>query len=115
MKIAELFGNLIFVVLINAVVVALIMETIKKALGEAYVKAGRRYIACNMKTWILQLVALVLSAGAAVISYMGGLTIGEPPIIFLYVLPIYYAQKEIDMRLVKKIINKICDKILNEI
>ena len=115
MKIAELFGNLIFVVLINAVVVALFMETIKKALGETEVKAGRRYISCNIKTGILQLVALVLSAGAAVISYMGGLTIGEPPIIFFYVLPIYYAQKEIDMRLVKKIINKVCDKILNEI
>lgn len=116
MKLTELFGSLIFVVMINAVVIAFLMECIKKGLfGELVEKGARWHIACNIRPIVLNVIAIVLSGVGAFISYKGGLTIGGAPEIIIYAMLIYIVQKEIDMRLVKKIINKICDKILNEI
>lgn len=99
----------------DSCLVAIVIEALKKLSGELVVEDGRKKWKNNLTKGLILLTALVFSFGSVVVTYLGGVLIGRPIIVVLYSAIVFAGQWFIDMQVVKRLVDKLIERMLNRV
>lgn len=110
----EMIKTIIFLLIISGLI-ASIIEVIKKIISVEEEKAGKKRLKTKLTSEVIIVIALALSILFILIAYTGGVLIGNFPIVIIYCCVVFFAQWFIDMQIVKKLAEKIIDKVINRI
>lgn len=102
-----------FFVLIAVCLTAVLVELYKKTISRVVQDKGRLRLKTRLSTIGIRLMAATFSCVLAVLLYFGGMLMGATCMVAFYAIAIYLLQWLMDMALVKKIFEKIIDKVLN--
>lgn len=105
----------VFFLMMVICVVATIIEGLKKLLSAKQEEGGKTRLKTQLHKSAIIALALDLSVIGVMVAYMGGGLFGELPIVVLYIAIVFIGQWIIDMTVVKKIAEKIIEKVLNKI
>lgn len=105
----------IFFILIDSVLMAVVMEAVKKAFGKLVVKDGKKMWKNSLCKTVIIIWALLLSIATVEFTYLGGVLIGRPIIVVLYSAIVFAGQWFIDMQVVKKLVDKLIERMLNRV
>ena len=105
----------VFFLMMVICVVATIIEGLKKLLSAKQEEGGKTRLKTQLHKSAIIALALDLSVIGVMIAYMGGGLFGELPMIVLYIAIVFTGQWIVDMAVVKKIAEKIIEKVLNKI
>ena len=105
----------IFFILIDSVLMAVVMEAVKKAFGKLVVKDGKKMWKNSLCKTVIIIWALLLSIITVEFTYLGGVLIGKPIIVVLYSAIVFAGQWFIDMQVVKKLVDKLIERMLNRV
>lgn len=105
----------VFFLMMVICVVATIMEALKKLLSAKQEEGGKTRLKTQLHKSAIIALALDLSVIGVMVAYMGGGLFGKLPMIVLYIAIVFTGQWIVDMAVVKKIAEKIIEKVLNKI
>ena len=105
----------VFFLMMVICVVATIIEALKKLLSAKQEEGGKTRLKTQLHKSAIIALALDLSVIGVMIAYMGGGLFGELPIVVLYIAIVFIGQFIVDMAVVKKIAEKIIERVLNKI
>ena len=105
----------VFYLLLVICVVATIIEALKKLLSAKQEEGGKLRLKTQLAKSVIIALALDLSVIGVMVAYMGGGLFGELPMIVLYIAIVFIGQWFVDMAVVKKIAERIIEKVLNKI
>lgn len=105
----------VFFLMMVICVVATIIEGLKKLLSAKQEEGGKTRLKTQLHKSAIIALALDLSVIGVMVAYMGGGLFGELPMVVLYIAIVFIGQWIIDMTVVKKIAEKIIEKVLNKI
>lgn len=105
----------VFFLMMVICVVATIIEALKKLLSAKQEEGGKTRLKTQLHKSAIIALALDLSVIGVMVAYMGGGLFGELPMVVLYIAIVFIGQWIIDMTVVKKIAEKIIEKVLNKI
>ena len=108
----EMTKTIIFLLIISGLI-ASIIEAIKKAISVKQVVKGKERIKTILSRKVIISLSMLFSILFVLLAYSGGVLIGRLPIIFLYIAIVFVSQWFFDMQVVKRIAEKIIDKMLN--
>lgn len=108
----EMTKTIIFLLIISGLI-ASIIEAVKKAISVKQVVKGKERIKTRLSRKVIISLSMLFSILFVLLAYSGGVLIGCLPIIFLYIAIVFVSQWFIDMQVVKRIAEKIIDKMLN--
>ena len=111
---SDINRTILFMV-VDAGLVAIVMEAIKKAFGELVVKDGKKMWKNSLCKTVIIIWALLLSIITVEFTYLGGVLIGKPIIVVLYSAIVFAGQWFIDMQVVKKLVDKLIERMLNRV
>ena len=99
----------------DSCLVAVAIEAMKKVFGEKVEEDGKMKWKNTLSKTLIVFCALLLSVTAVLVTYMGGMLIGEPIIIVLYSTIVFACQWFIDMQVVKRLMDKLIERVLNRV
>lgn len=105
----------VFFLMMVICVVATIIEALKKLLSAKQEEGGKTRLKTQLHKSAIIALALDLSVIGVMVAYMGGGLFGELPMVVLYIAIVFIGQWIIDMTVVKKIAEKIIERVLNKI
>lgn len=108
----EMTKTIIFLLIISGLI-ASIVEVVKKLISVKQKVGGKERIKTKLSRGVIIVLSTMFSILFVLIAYSGGVLIGRWPMIFLYIAIVFVAQWFIDMQVVKRIAEKIIDKMLN--
>lgn len=99
----------------DSCLVAVAIEAMKKVFGEKVEEDGKMKWKNTLSKTLIVCCALLLSMVAVFITYMGGMFIGEDIIMVLYSAIVFACQWFIDMQVVKRLMDKLIERVLNRV
>ena len=111
---SDINRTILFMV-VDAGLVAIVMEAVKKAFGELIVKDGKKMWKNSLCKTVIIIWALLLSIITVEFTYLGGVLIGKQIIVVLYSAIVFAGQWFIDMQVVKKLVDKLIERMLNRV
>lgn len=105
----------VFFLMMVICVVATIIEALKKLLSAKQEEGGKTRLKTQLHKSVIIALALDLSVIGVMVAYMGGGLFGKLPMVVLYIAIVFTGQWIVDMTVVKKIAEKIIEKVLNKI
>lgn len=99
----------------DSCLVAVGVEALKKVCGELVEEDGKKRWKNTLSKSIILSFALLLSVGSVVITYLGDVLVGEKIIMILYSAIVFACQWFIDMQVVKRLVDKLIERVLNRV
>lgn len=99
----------------DSCLVAVGIEAMKKVFGEKVKEDGKYRWKNTLSKSIILFFALLLSVGSVVVTYLGGVLLGEKIIIIIYSTIVFACQWFIDMQVVKRLMDKLIERVLNRV
>lgn len=99
----------------DSCLVAVAIEAMKKVFGEKVEEHGKYRWKNTLSKTMIVFCAFLLSVVAVLVTYMGGVLIGEEIIMVLYSAIVFACQWFIDMQVVKRLVDKLIERVLNRV
>ena len=99
----------------DSCLVAVAIEAMKKVFGEKVEENGKMKWKNTLSKTMIVFCSLLMSVVAVMVTYMGGVLIGEKIIIIIYSAIVFACQWFIDMQVVKRLMDKLIERVLNRV
>lgn len=110
------FARSIIFLLVDIAIVAVFIEGLKKLAGEmTLTTAGHWTVKTVLKKTTIVTLAGLLSFITVAISYIGGALYGKKILVVLYSMVVFFGQYFFDMKLLKRLVEKLIEKAINKI